>query len=435
MNQITRIGLHLLAAILALMMTLGVLLLIAYHFDLFVPPDPDTNQVLAITGVALVDLEGASIVPDLTLLIENGRLRAIEPGRIVPPDAREIAANGLYALPLLTDSAGFLEAPTAQQHTLLSGEWAWEITRSLPDHRQALIQAGVGESVDLGGGLETILRSRDLLARGELAGPRLDASGPMLTTPGGWPGETLFPHLLAEVTQPLTTTATAENTVRTWWNHGVDLISVSYTSLGGRYPQLSLDVLEAVIDTAHELELPVLVTTTSLEEATEAVAAGADALVGGVTLAEQSIPMDLLARMRDQGTVYIPTLAAVELRQFSGPESLASAQANALSVYQAGIPLLPGSGLAPYDTQPGASLHRDLALLVTAGVAQVDALRAATNAAATLFDEREPSQLEAEAPADLMLVAGNPLEGIHALAHPRLVVRDGKVLVDQITAP
>ncbi|HEX6159601.1 MAG TPA: amidohydrolase, partial [Thermoanaerobaculia bacterium] len=62
-----------------------------------------TREPLAITGVTVVDVRSGTLLPDRTVVVEQGRIRAI--GTTVPlPDAtRVIDGRGKYLLPALWD--------------------------------------------------------------------------------------------------------------------------------------------------------------------------------------------------------------------------------------------------------------------------------------------------------------------------------------------
>jgi hypothetical protein len=79
----------------------------------------------------------------------------------------------------------------------------------------------------------------------------------------------------------------------------------------------------------------------------------------------------------------------------------------------AGVPLLAGSDAMNPCAVPGFSLHDELELLVAAGLTPYQALRAATAAAGEFLGDGSGVVAQG-APADLVLLAANPLEGIRA---------------------
>lgn len=92
----------------------------------------------------------------------------------------------------------------------------------------------------------------------------------------------------------------------------------------------------------------------------------------------------------------------------------------------AGGVVLAGTDMLPW---PGAGLHEELRLLVTAGLSPIEALQAATrNAARVLGWETRTGTIAVGLDADLVLLDANPLEDITNTTRIRAVVRAGRVL-------
>ncbi len=83
-------------------------------------------------------------------------------------------------------------------------------------------------------------------------------------------------------------------------------------------------------------------------------------------------------------------------------------------LHEANVPLLAGADAgAPHGVFPGYSLHEELSLLVQAGLSPYEALRTATvNPAIYLEAEQEFGRVVVGFRADLVLLAGNPLDDI-----------------------
>jgi len=102
-------------------------------------------------------------------------------------------------------------------------------------------------------------------------------------------------------------------------------------------------------------------------------------------------------------------------------------RANVRRLHEAGVVILAGS-----DTQsgviPGAGLHRELALLVEAGLTPAEALRAATLDPARFLEQTEDpdvGQVREGKRADLLLVEGDPTRDIAAASRIRAVIQAG----------
>src|SRR5262249_57229871 len=87
---------------------------------------------------------------------------------------------------------------------------------------------------------------------------------------------------------------------------------------------------------------------------------------------------------------------------------------------------------APY-VLPGASLQRELELLVEAGLTPLQAISAATKVAAEfLSQEAHLGTLEVGKLADLVILGGNPLEDIRQVRQVRIVLREGHTVGQEL---
>jgi imidazolonepropionase-like amidohydrolase len=120
--------------------------------------------------------------------------------------------------------------------------------------------------------------------------------------------------------------------------------------------------------------------------------------------------------------ILIPTLAMMEgiVAQSAPPgRDYAAARASVTVMYRAGVPILAGTDAnaqvgVPATISHGSSLHRELELLVEAGLTTVDALRAATSRPARYFGLADRGVIEPGRRADLLLIDGDPLRDITA---------------------
>jgi imidazolonepropionase-like amidohydrolase len=136
----------------------------------------------------------------------------------------------------------------------------------------------------------------------------------------------------------------------------------------------------------------------------------------------------LPARLRDQLTA--------RARPQAWPGAAAAAQAASArarltkALASAGLRLVTGVDVesAGY-TVPGAGVHRELTLLVKAGLTPAEAIRAATvNCAEMLGTEAWLGEIRQGFRADMVAVDGDPLSNIGDLRRIRLVVRGGEAV-------
>jgi imidazolonepropionase-like amidohydrolase len=227
---------------------------------------------------------------------------------------------------------------------------------------------------------------------------------------------------------------------------GSDFIKVVYEAgdaYGTGRPTLSEEALRAVITAARDRGARVVVHVSTLAAARAAIDAGAHGLVHVFGDAPATDAVIELARTR--GVFVIPTLSVIE--SVTGtPGSAALLTVEALAPYflpnehaelkaafpdnsrstvrlahalqavrqlhAVGVPILAGSDAPNPGTMHGATMHRELELLVMAGLTPVEALRAATSAPARAFGLDDRGRIVAGQRADMLLVRGNPARDI-----------------------
>src|SRR5690606_9406157 len=131
-----------------------------------------------------------------------------------------------------------------------------------------------------------------------------------------------------------------------------------------------------------------------------------------------------------------PFLSSADLQSLQSPYhgfetlSLANASEGVALLHAAGVPVLAGTDAPNPGTAFGVSMHRELELLVEAGMSPSEALAAATSLNATVFGLDDRGRIAEGHSADLVLVDGDPTLDITATRAIIDVYRHG-VLVDR----
>lgn len=128
-------------------------------------------------------------------------------------------------------------------------------------------------------------------------------------------------------------------------------------------------------------------------------------------------------RMAAQGQVAIPTLTMMERTAAARglpPAGLAAAVESVRTLLDAGVTVLAGTDAnsqpgVPAQVPHGESLHRELELLVEAGLTPAQALQAATTLTAGCFDLQDRGSIAPGLRADLVLLRADPTEDIRAV--------------------
>ncbi|HYS55098.1 MAG TPA: amidohydrolase family protein [Thermoanaerobaculia bacterium] len=96
------------------------------------------------------------------------------------------------------------------------------------------------------------------------------------------------------------------------------------------------------------------------------------------------------------------------------PNNIDNAMSAVRQLKAAGVPILAGTDAPNPGTAHGASMHRELELLVKAGLTPIEALTAATSAPAAAFRLADRGRIASGLRADLVLVNGDPTSDILA---------------------
>ena len=416
------------------------------------------------------------VIENGAVLVRDGKIAAVYEGAAPDPDrlkAEIVEGAGKTLLPGLIDAHVHLAASGG----ISTDSRDYDVEKTMPHAAAALLYSGVTAARSVGDGLDASLKLRKSIADGAKLGSQLFVCGPMFTAEGGH-GAEFVEHLPAAIkntvkAQLLRTPKTPEEArlqVRELKAKGVDGIKAILEAGWGDgmlYDRLDLLLVRAVSEEARAQHLPLATHTGDARDVADAVEIGSASIEHGSWRDE--IPDRLLERMAREGVYLDPTLAVAEAyalyfggkpdvlnrslvqqvvsarllkgtREFvtSGKgadaakaelfqHALATARANLLRAWKAGVPLVMGSDSGNPMVFHGPSLHHELQLWVAAGIPVTVALQAATvNAAKLLGAAQRIGAIRPGMDADLLLVDGNPLQEIAATERISLVVFKGE---------
>lgn len=286
-----------------------------------------------------------------------------------------------------------------------------------------LLSVGVTTVRDLGARDNLSLEAREIIAQGIARGPRMIVAGAQVTTTGG---HTWQNHGRADSPDEL------RKLVRSQHKAGVDLIKVNATGgfmTAGSAPwfaQFSADEFDAIVEEAHRLGKRVAAHAHGVEGIRRALDAGVDTIehctfVAGEGRVEPDL--DLIDALAAAGT-YVCATATFNLPSmmratptFVPPVAL---------MRERGVRIIAGND-AGVDGVPHSAYVGGLETLLLFGFSPEEILVAATSLAAeALGIAAIAGRLAVGMSADLIAVAGDPLEHISALRDLRLVVARGE---------
>lgn len=197
---------------------------------------------------------------------------------------------------------------------------------------------------------------------------------------------------------------------------GSDYIKLMLEAPGAGGPDAA--TAKAVVAAATARNLRTVVHATSLAAYALALDVGAD-IITHVPMDGQ-VPAEDVHRMATEGRVATPTLTMMQgIAKAQGVLGFADCLATVAALHTAGVAVLASTDAnntpgVPCQPPHGDSLHRELELLVTAGLSTTEALQAATSLPAEHFGLTDRGAVAPGKRADLVLIDGDPLADIHA---------------------
>ncbi|MGH4023989.1 MAG: amidohydrolase family protein [Pseudonocardiaceae bacterium] len=411
---------------------------VAFYETTLYRPAPAHRGVLALIGSTV--LAGPELEPmaNATVLVKDGVITQIGTGIAVPPGAETIDLAGHTVLPGLIDSHIHFGAPAlerGQEPGLFTGprivvDWV----RSFPGKRRDFLAHGVTSVRSMGDEYPWIWDVRRSVAEGKIEGPRFFIAGPLFTTRGGHPVVTIGVDPASGTVRIPSSPTQARQVVRQLVTGAdpVDLIKVVQER--GNPDRRTLQpidpqILEAIVNEAHSYDVPVFAHWGTFEDLREVLTARVD----GVDHLEprgagDGWPRGVMETIIERGVTLAPTLAVTEVALPA--EVHGDLRDRVGEFHRAGGRVIGGSDTGVPGVFPGTGLIRELELLVDAGLSPRAALIAATSTAAEALHADHIGTISPGRAADLLVVAGDPLADISAVRSVQLVLRDGRVVVD-----
>ncbi|MDX2246528.1 MAG: amidohydrolase family protein [Bacteroidia bacterium] len=381
----------------------------------------DKNSGVFFKNIEVFD--GEKVLGETNVRVEGEVITCVGPDCKPLADTPIIEGKGKSLIPGLADLHVHFYAPSVENSGLSTFRQLFDYVKQRPQVRKNLHAAGITAIRSVGDIPANILKLRLQIEKGDLAGPEVYCTGPLFTAPDGHPAGTIYkgnPYLIENGTRQVKDGETARKEVESLAALGVNGIKAVYDDAGGKIPKLDSAVLKIIITTAHEKNLWVTVHTGTAADVAAVTAWGADAIEHGT---EEPLPDRVVQMMVEKQILYIPTLSIMETQGVL--ERQPGRFRNIQRLDSAGVMM--GAGT---DTQGnmtfGNSLHRELELLVKAGLSPEHALRAATfYAAISLKTDHEKGLIAVGKQADLVLIQGRPWQQIEDIRKIEAVWQKG----------
>ncbi|PYX86548.1 MAG: Xaa-Pro dipeptidase [Acidobacteria bacterium] len=403
-------------------------------------------QVTVIKAGRLVDSDAGTVLTDQTVIIRDNKIDAVGKGLATPANASVIDLSQMTVLPGLIDC-----------HTHLAdgkhgeGDPMFQLKKTAS---QVVLESVPNARVTLESGFTTVrdvgvyralndIALRDAINRGDIIGPRMYVAGAYITITGGAGAMTgMAPDIqlpwdfhYGEANSPWE----VRQKVRLLAHDGVDHIKVLSTGAvltHGSNPksvEFTPEELQAAVDEASHFGLRVEAHAHAAEGIKNAIRAGVASIEHATLIDDEGI-----ALAKQRGTYLDMDIYDEECIQADGkigktpPDFLEHdrelgqvQRENFRKAVKAGVKMSFGTdaGVCPYGVAA-----KQFAFMVKYGMTPMQAIQAATSSAADLLGHsKEIGSIKPGKYADIIAVAGDPLQDVSLLENVQFVMKDGKV--------
>lgn len=411
-----------------------------------------TNYILR--DVRVIDGTGKLAMDHTSVIIRAGKIAAV--GSKIVRDASSVSMklSGKTIMPGLINAHGHVGVVNGTS-VAANNFTGVNIMRQLVQYENY----GVTTTVSLGLNKDLIYKIRAEQGKGNEPGATLLTAGRGIGVPNGMPPLKLGKDQLYRPATP----DEARADVREMAAHSPNLIKLWVDDSMGKLPKMKPEIYTAVIDEAHRADLKVAAHVFYLEDAKALVEAGVDILAHSVR--DQVLDADTISAIKSKGVYYIPTLELEESFYIFGenPVFMSSpffrqgvddrlatllkdeakdkntaphrkafrvAMDNAKKVHEATANIGVGtdSGANPYRI-PGWAEHRELQLLVEAGLTPIEAIHDATQINARMLAiEDKTGTIEKGKQADLLVLDADPSKDIRNTRKINMIFHNGRLV-------
>ncbi len=411
-----------------------------------VPAPSPEPAALVIDGAQIWDGSGAPPVQDAVVVIKGDRIDAVGPrGAVtVPANARTIDAKGKTVIPGLINMHGHVGMTKA----LKQAKENYSKENILAQLKQ-YARYGVTTVMSLGTDFEPIFEVRGA------AKPDESPRATVFTAGRGFTGKQGYPAVLpgnAGIPIEVDTVDEVKAHIQELARQKVDMVKIWVDDHWGHYTKIRPELYRAIIEEAHKQNLRVMAHLFYLADAKGLVEAGLDGMAHSVR--DREVDPALIKSVKERKTFAVPTLTREEstfvyadppaflddlfFSRWADPEviktlkdpawgkkvkadpdfskyagQLKMGQKNLKKLFDAGVKIAFGTDTGPPARFQGYFEHRELELMVQAGLTPAQALQTATlNAAECLQVEKDFGTLEKGKRADLIVLDADPLENI-----------------------
>ncbi len=398
------------------------------------------TETIVLVNATVVDINNGQSIPDAVVLIDGKRIKAVGPAASVkiPHEAQVISLSGRWLLPGLMNMHTHMGLNHGLlQRAKLADETPPEQVLRMAGNARLSLLSGVTTIREVGEPIGLDFALKKAIEKGEVIGPRIEATGSRITTTAGG-GAHVTSVVWADGPYGLS------QLVRKAVHSGASWIKIKIS--GGisdthgdiNAAPMTDEELATLIEVAHRNGAKVTAHNGSNVAAEQAMKFGIDGFEHGYHFNEKT-----LRNMKKKGVWLVPTIVVSQPgieEYFAKIGSAATRIERMLSVREDHWKMLQtairlrvkialGTDQLPYEPNSGTTATvREAEYYVEAGMTPLQALQSATIQAARLLDMQDRiGSIEAGKFADIIAVKSDPLKDISALRTISFVMKEGQV--------
>jgi len=383
-----------------------------------------------------LDVKTGALINNAVVLIDGERISAVGSGLSIPAGARVIDLGDMTLLPGLIDSHSHLLASSVSEYgtMLLTKSQAYRALEGASNARR-ILTAGYTAVRDVGseGAGYADVALRDAINRGLVEGPRMKVATRAIAVIGQMQPLGISPDLpdFPRGAQMISGVEEARRAVREQIGNGADLIKIF---ADWSYPTLTVEEMSVIVEEAHKAGRTVAAHADTTQGIRNAINAGVDSIEHGFRVDRATLEL-----MKEKGVSWVPTYGRriESFTKLTDDAIRPRATARMLELKkmlqtasELGVKI--ATGWDPGDEKDQGTNAGEIVLLTTAGLTNLEAIRAATISGAELLGWQDRiGSLESAKLADIIAVGGNPLTDIKQLEHVVFVMKGGVVVKDE----